>query len=185
MDYNTSRSQLTLPEYGRNIQSMVEHIKTIEDREERNLAALAIINIMGNMNPHLRDINDFKHKLWDQLAIMSNFDLDIDSPYPTPTIETLTEKPARIPYKTTEMKFRNYGRIIEFFIKEAKDYDEEQKEALLKIVGGHMKKTYFLWNNEHVSDESICDIIKQLTKGEIDLPPTFKFEEATKTKKRR
>lgn len=185
MDYNTSRTQLNLPEYGRNIQKLVEYTKEIEDREEKNKAALAIINIMGNMNPHLRDINDFKHKLWDQLAIMSNFELDIDSPYPSPSRDELYESPEPIPYKEGELKFKTFGRTVTMFVKKAATYEnQEERNALMKIIGGHMKKTFYLWNNEHLSDDAVIDIVKDMTKGKINLPKGFRFDDP-KTKKRR
>ena len=121
-DYNTSRKKLVLPEYGRHIQKMVLHAVALEDAEERNRAARAIITIMGNMNPHLRDVSDFKHKLWDHLAIISDFKLDIDSPYVTPTPETLAEKPRVVPYNTHKIRFKHYGRVIELLVAKAIEY---------------------------------------------------------------
>ncbi len=111
-DYNTSRNRLKLPEYGRNIQKMVEYLMTIEDRDERNKMAHAVISVMGNMNPHLRDISDFKHKLWDHLSIMSDFQLDIDSPYKKPEPKVFNEKPRRVEYKLNEIRYKHYGRKL-------------------------------------------------------------------------
>ena len=131
-DYNTSRSKLILPEYGRNIQKMVEYIMTVEDREERNKLAHAVIIIMGNMNPHLRDINDFKHKLWDHLAIMSDFKLDIDYPYEIPKPEEFMGKPRRVYYNNNDIRYRHYGRVIEMMIEEASKFPEgEEKDESL------------------------------------------------------
>ena len=118
-DYNTSRKKLVMPEYGRNIQKMVNHILTIEDREERNKAAQTVISVMGNLNPHLRDINDFKHKLWDHLAIISDFKLDIDSPYSMPEKAVLVEKPKQIPYHMHSIKYKHYGHSIVLMIEKA------------------------------------------------------------------
>ena len=159
-----------LPEYGRNIQRMVEYIMRIEDRDERNQLAKAIIAIMGNMNPHLRDISDFKHKLWDHLAIMSNFQIDIDSPYEKPTPKILTEKPRRVPYKTNGIKFKHYGRVIELMIDEAiKMPDGREKDELTKIIANHMKKSYLTWNRDVVDDELILKDLATLSNGKLHL----------------
>ena len=118
-DYNSSRKKLILPEYGRNIQKMVNHLKTIEDRDERNKAAMTVIGVMGNLNPHLRDVNDFKHKLCDHLAIIADFDLDIDSPYPWPEPESLQSKPNKVPYHQHSIRKKHYGRSIVLMIEKA------------------------------------------------------------------
>lgn len=124
MDYNTQRKKLALPEYGRHIQQMVDYITGIEDGDERNRLAKALIGVMGNLNPHLRDINDFKHKLWDHLFIMSDFKLDIDSPYPIPSKEEYQEKPKQIPYPKNPIKYKHYGRVIELMIEKAIEMEE-------------------------------------------------------------
>jgi len=181
---------LTLPEYGRHIQKMVDHAKTIEDRDERNRAAKTIISIMGNLNPHLRDISDFKHKLWDHLALMSDFDLDIDSPYEIPGRETLTSKPKRVPYITGDIKYRHYGRIIHQMIDAAIEMDEgEEKERLIKLIANHMKKSYLTWNRNQVTDEIIFNDIRQLSGGKIVIQEGLKLTETKsillKNKKKR
>ena len=179
MEYNTSRNKLILPEYGRNIQKMVEHIITIEDREERNQAAQEIINIMGRMNPHLRDINDFKHKLWDQLMLMSDFKLDIDSPYPIPTRETFEEKPKKIEYTTGKIKYRYLGRIMEKLVKAATEIeDEEERAELVKIITNHMKKSYLIWNRDVVEDQVIFDVLKEMSGGKLEVAKDAKLSEA-------
>ena len=170
MEYNTSRKKLVLPEYGRNIQKMVELTKAEPDKEKRNKMAQAIIAIMGNMNPHLRDIADFKHKLWDHLAIISEFDLDIDSPYDPPIIETLQEKPESVPYNNKDAKFKHYGQTIEKMVKVAIDMEDgELKEILIQLIANHMKKSYLTWNKEAVADELIFKDLKVLSGGKIDL----------------
>lgn len=179
MEYSTERNHLILPEYGRNIQKMVEHIITIEDRDERNKAAQEIINIMGRMNPHLRDINDFKHKLWDQLMLMSDFKLDIDSPYPTPTRETFEEPPKRIGYVTGTLKYRYLGRIMEKLIRAATELEnEEEKAELVKIITNHMKKSYLLWNRDVVEDEVIFQTLREISDGKLDVAKDAKLSEA-------
>jgi hypothetical protein len=168
MDYSTKRGRLILPEYGRNIQRMVDYIKTIEDRETRNQAAQEIISIMGNLNPHLRDINDFKHKLWDQLAQMADFNIDIDSPYPTPQKETFEEKPNIVPYNTGALKYKYLGRIMQKLIKAATNIeDKEKKDELVRIITNHMKKLYMIWNKDTVEDNDIFDKLVELSNGEL------------------
>jgi len=168
MDYNSNRSKLALPEYGRNLQNMVNHIMTIEDRNERNRAARTIIDIMGMMYPYLRDINDFKHKLWDHLAIMSNFELDIDYPYAPPSPEFFNAPPLRIPYDNNKIKYRHYGKTIETLIEKAAVYeDEKERELLIKLIANHMKKSYVMWNKDSVTDDKILLDIEELSKGKI------------------
>ncbi|MFC2151563.1 DUF4290 domain-containing protein [Bacteroidota bacterium] len=181
MEYNTSREKLVLPEYGRNIQKMVELTKAEPDTEKRNKMAQAIIAIMGNMNPHLRDIADFKHKLWDHLAIIADFDLDIESPYDPPEIETLKEKPEIVPYKTKVTKFKHYGQTIEKMVQVAVDMEDgELKEILIQLIANHMKKSYLTWNKEAVADEQIFKDLKIISGGKIDL----NTEETTLTETR-
>jgi hypothetical protein len=181
---------MILPEYGRNIQKMVEYTVQIKDREERNKAARAIISIMGNLNPHLRDVSDFKHKLWDHLFIISDFKLDIDSPYEKPTPEVLFEKPKPIPYSEYDIKYKHYGKIIELLIKEAAAYEEgEEKDVLIKLIANHMKKCYLTWNREVVSDEIIFEDLRKLSGGLLVASEDLKLSESRdillKNKKKR
>ncbi|MCX6301240.1 MAG: DUF4290 domain-containing protein [Bacteroidia bacterium] len=139
-DYNTQRKRMALPEYGRNVQKMVDHIKTIEDRAERNRAARTIIQVMGNLNPHLRDEGDFRHKLWDHLALIADFSLDIDSPYTLPEPTKFVEKPNQIPYKQGDIRFLHYGRIVELMIDAACEMKEgEEREYLTTLIVNQMK----------------------------------------------
>jgi hypothetical protein len=178
-DYNTTREKMAIPEYGRNIHKMVKHILTIEDREERNKAARTIISIMGNMNPHLRDINDFKHKLWDHLAIISDFKLDIDSPYPAPELSTLTEKPKPVPYNNYPIRYKHYGRLLEHMIKAATEMEEgEKKEALVHLIANHMKKSYLTWNKAQVTDDIIFNDLRELSGGLIERGSEVKLSES-------
>ena len=112
LEYNTERPHLHIPEYGRHIQKMIEKAVLLEDRNERNRTARSIIAVMGNLFPHLRDVPDFQHKLWDQLFIMSGFQLDVDSPYEKPTPSTLHKHPDRLEYPQHQLKYRFYGNII-------------------------------------------------------------------------
>jgi hypothetical protein len=178
MDYNTQRKHLVLPEYGRHIQQMVDQLLEIEDTVERNRNAKAIIAVMGNMNPHLRDINDFKHKLWDHIHIMADFKLEIDSPYPKPDFQTIYEKPKTVPYPSNPIRFKHYGRSISLMIDKAIEMEEgAQKEALTSLIANHMKKSYLIWNQDSVSDADIIRDLKELSNGKIILAPDFNFNE--------
>jgi hypothetical protein len=177
-DYNTSRDKLILPEYGRNIQKMVNHIKTIEDREERNKAAKTIIAVMGNLNPHLRDVQDFKHKLWDHLAIISDFDLDIDSPYVWPEKAELEQPPKTVPYNQHSIRYKHYGRSIVLMIDKAVELEPgEEKEDLVRMIALHMKKSYLTWNREAVSDEEILTDLKSLSGGKLEISEDLRLPE--------
>ena len=177
-DYNTQRKKMALPEYGRNVQKMVDHIKTIEDRDERNRAAKTIIQIMGNLNPHLRDIGDFKHKLWDHLALIANFDLDIDSPYDVPEPEKFVEKPKQVPYQQGDIKYLHYGRIIELMINAASEMEDgDEKEYLTNLIVNQMKKSYITWNRGQVADEVIIDNLKTLSRGRLKITDGVKILE--------
>lgn len=177
-DYNTRRDHLVLPEYGRNIQKMVEHLLTIEDRDERNKAARTVIGVMGNLNPHLRDVADFKHKLWDHLAVISDFKLDIDSPYETPTKEMLNEKPKRIPYPQKNIRFKHYGHSIVLMIQKAAEMEDgEEKQDLVKMIAYHMKKSYLTWNREAVDDREIFEDLVTLSGNKLQLSPDLTLPE--------
>ena len=168
MRYNTQEKRLALPEYGRNIQNMVDYCVSIPDREERTLCANAIVNIMGNMFPHLRDVNDFKHILWDHLAIMSDFSLDIDYPYEVLKREDLYIKPKKLPYPQGKIAYKHYGKNLENMIKQATQYEEgEQKEYLISLLANHMKKSFLTWNKENVDDRKIFKDLDDLSGGKI------------------
>ncbi len=170
MKYNTQQPRLILPEYGRNIQNMVEYCVSIPDREERKRCANTIINIMGNMFPHLRDVNDFKHILWDHLAIMSDFKLDIEYPYEIVKKENLYIKPLKLPYSNGRITYKHYGRFLESMIKRATEYEEENGRSLLiNLLANHMKKSFLTWNKEVVDDRKIFDDLNYLSGGEIIL----------------
>lgn len=176
MDYNTQRAQLKLPEYGRTIQQMIDFCCTIEDRDERTKAAHSLIAIMGNMNPHLRDVADFKHKLWDHLAIMSDFKLDIEWPYPLPDMELLSEKPEKLPYSDNRFKFRHYGKFIEGILKRINEIeDADKKNALIEMMANHMKRSYMSWKKETITDDIIFKELEIITRGEVQVPENLKL----------
>ena len=170
MQYNTQQKKLPLPEYGRSIQNMVDYALTLEDRAERQRCANTIISIMGNMFPHLRDVPDFTHKLWDHLAIMSDFKLDINYPYDIIRKDNLDTKPDPIPYPSTKIRYRHYGRTIEILIKKAIEFPEgDEKENLVALIANHMKKDYMAWNKDTVDNEKINDDLIELSKGKLRL----------------
>ena len=178
MEYNTERPHLIIPEYGRHIQKMVDHVVTIKDSEERNKTAKAIINVMGQLNPHLRDVPDFKHKLWDHLFIISDFKLDVDSPYDKPTPESIHLKPEKLKYPDQYFKFKHYGKIIQQMIEKAINYEEgEEKEALIKTIANHMKKAYLIWNRDAVEDEKIFGDLEIISQGKLKCGEGFKLND--------
>ncbi len=169
MQYNTRKEKLVLPEYGRNIQNMVDHCVDVEDPEERKKCAYTIIDIMGNMFPHLRDVNNFKHILWDHLAIMSDFKLDIEYPYEIIKKEELNSRPGKLDYSRPTMKYRHYGKIMERMIDIATNMEEgDKKNQLLKLILSQMKKSYVQWN-KNVEDEKIFEDLNELSGGKINL----------------
>ncbi|CEN32845.1 conserved hypothetical protein [Capnocytophaga cynodegmi] len=176
LEYNTERTPLIIPEYGRHIQKMIEKAITIEDREKRNNTAKSIIAVMGNMFPHLRDVPDFQHKLWDQLFIMSKFQLDVDSPFEKPTSDVLIKHPDTLQYPQNHPKYRFYGNNIKKMIEVCVRWEEGQlKEALKYAIANHMKKSYLIWNKEAVEDEVVFQHLYELSDGKIDLTETKEF----------
>ena len=170
MEYNTQRKKMELPEYGRSVQNMVDHALTIEDREERQRCANTIINIMGGMFPHLRDVPDFKRKLWDHLAIMSDFKLDVDYPYEIVKKEDLVVKPDRLPYSNGDIRYRHYGLIMEGMVKKAVEIEnEEERKTLVRMLAVQMKKSLSSWNKEGIEDQKIVDDLREYSKGVIDM----------------
>lgn len=179
MKYNTAEKRLALPEYGRNIQNMVDYCLTIEDRDERNRCANSIINTMGNLFPHLRDVNDFKHILWDHLAIMSDFKLDVDYPYEIIKKENLNRRPPRLAYSNTKISYRHYGQALEQMIHKANEMEEgEEKDVLVKMLANHMKRSFMVWNKDSVDDRKILKDLDELSDGKISLnEETYKLVE--------
>ncbi|MHB9055284.1 MAG: DUF4290 domain-containing protein [Paludibacteraceae bacterium] len=170
MEYPTLKGKLIMPEYGRNVQQMIEYALTIQDREERTRCVNTIINIMGNLFPYLRDVNDFKHKLWDHIAIMSDFKLDIDYPYEIVKKEEMYLRPETIPYKNSRINYMHYGRNLEDMIERISDYPEgDTKNELIRLIANQMKKCFLTWNKEAVDDKKIFDDLNELSKGKINV----------------
>jgi len=170
MEYNTNRTKLLMPEYGRNIQQMVEYCKSLPSKEERNEVAKTIVEFMGQRNPHLRDEENYKHKLWDHLYILADYDLDVDAPYPFPTKDELAQKPNRMDYPSFDNEYKFYGKSILQLIDKAIELEEgEEKEALIQVIANNMKKSYNVYNKEHVQDEVIFRHLKELSQDKLDL----------------
>ena len=171
LEYNTQREELKMPEYGRHVQKMIEYVASIPNKEKRNEQIQAAVAVMGTLNPQLRDINDFKHKLWDHVQIISDFKIDIDSPYPTPTRESLSTKPNPIPLHNEPIKATHYGRNIQNMIEViASREDDEVKTYMIQTLAHYMKQQYIIWNKDSVSDETIFRDIEKLSNGRIVIP---------------
>lgn len=178
MEYNTQREHLKIPEYGRAVQEMVNYCKSIENREDRNQFAEVIIDKLGLLNPHLRDIPDFKHKLWDHLFIMADYDLEVDSPYPFPTREEMNVAPNRMKYPTILKDHRYYGNVIRNMIETIKDWENDDKKAAITLsIANQMKKSYLMWNKDQVEDSVIFKHLKQLSDGKIVADESIKLIE--------
>lgn len=170
MEYNTTREKLILPEYGRNVQNMIAHAMDLRDRSERNSAAQAIIEVMGQLNPHLRDVDDYRPKLWTHLFVMSDFKLDVDSPYEIPNQEVLSEKPGAMVYPKGRIKYGHYGKYTEKILSDSKEIeDPEAKEALKVSMANFMKLQYLTHNNNAVENNVIAENIKELSNNELVL----------------
>ncbi len=173
-DYNSTRKKLILAEYGRNVQNMVAYICSLPTKDERNQYAQVVIDLMGFLNPHLRDVADFKHKLWDHLHIISDFKIDVDSPYPEPNKETLHLKPDPLNYPNQRIRYKHYGKTVELMIQKAQTLpDSDRKQQVAQAIANFMKISYITWNKDTVADETILKDLKELSKGELAVDDNF------------
>lgn len=180
MEYNSQRSKLIVPEYGRNVQKMAEYLLTIDDREKRSRMARTLVHIMGQLHPEIKDTPDARQKLWDHLHIITNFQLEVDSPYPKPSQELLDKKPSPMPYAQGNIPFRHYGKhIIKIIETVAEMEDGTEKENLTKAIGNHLKKSYLTWNRDSVTDEIIADHLSNLSKGKLKLSESARLHETS------
>lgn len=176
MQYNTTVPKIIVPEYGRNIQKMIDFACTVEDRDERNRVAKSIVKVMGQVNSQYKDSEDFLQKLWDHLFIISNFKLDVDSPYPIPEEEQLMQKPKKLMYPHQKIKYRHYGHSIQQFIKKASEMEDgEEKDSFTYYIANMMKKNYLMYNRETVQDELIINQLGELSQGKLALKDSFKL----------
>src|ERR1700712_1969826 len=173
-DYNSTRNKLLLTEYGRNVQNMVKYIVALPTKEERNKYAQVVIDLMGFLNPHLRDVADFKHKLWDHLHIISDYQIDVDAPYPKPSPEQIHLKPKPLRYPNQRIKYTHYGKTIELMIEKAKSIDDpDRKKHMVQAIANFMKMAYVQWNKDSVADETILADLVALSKGELKIDETI------------
>lgn len=173
MEYNSQREKMIIPEYGRNVQKMIEYAKTIEDREKRTKSAEVIVRVMAGMNPQIKETSDYLHTLWDHLYIISCFELDVDSPFPMPAKEILLRKPDKVEYSSKDFRIKHYGKYIEKIIERTIELEEgPEKEALILIIANHLKKSYLNWNRDSVNDETILKHLEELSKGKLSITGT-------------
>lgn len=175
MEYNTVKKDLILPEYGRNVQMMADHLLTIQDRNQRNEAAQELIAIMTNMNPSVKDTKDYKQKLWDFLAQLCDYKLDVDFPYPVTKVTELS-KPEKLDYNMNDIRLRHYGYTVERMIKAAVELEnEEERKVLVLMIANNMKRNFVVWNQKSVTDEIINDDLLRLSGGKLSLPNDSKL----------
>ncbi|MBK5284132.1 MAG: DUF4290 domain-containing protein [Bacteroidia bacterium] len=179
MEYNTSREKLIIPEYGRNIQKMIQHAQTIKDREERTKIAKQIVGVMGMLNPGLRDITDFRNKLWDHLFLISDFELDVDSPFPKPEEQAIHIKPKKFPYPVSSIRNRHYGKNVELAIEKVSAMpDGQPKQMAIRDLANFMKLCYLTWNSDTVNDEQIFRDLKKMSGGKIVVDDTLTLNQS-------
>lgn len=171
LEYNTQRTSLTLKEYGRNVQNLVKHIKETEDKEKRNKYASLLVELMKMVNPELsKDAVEYTQKVWDDLFIISKFDLDVESPFPIPESTILDKKPERVAYQSNDIKYRHYGRNLEVMIQNAIALeDPAEKEGAVVAIGKLMKSFYLTWNRDNIEDEQVLKNIRMMSKDQLDI----------------
>ncbi len=163
-----------MPEYGRHVQKMIEYVTSIPDKEKRNEQIRAVVGVMGILNPQLRDLSDFKHKLWDHVQIISDFEIEIDSPYPIPTKETFTTKPNPVPLDKTPLKAAHYGRNIQNMIEMiASRPQDELRDSMVIVLANYMRQQYLIWNKDSVSEETIFKDLLTLSQGKLSVPEGY------------
>jgi Domain of unknown function (DUF4290) len=176
MDYNTDQPPMVISEYGRSVQRMIDICLTIEDRNERNRCARTIVKAMALLNPQMKEYQDYEHKLWDHLFIMSGYKLDVDSPFPKPEQGVLAAPPERVRYPQSDIRFRHYGKILEELIRKAMtEEDPKNKEVFTGQLAQLMKKHYLNWNRDSVNDQLIVEQLEMLSKGQLKVPEDFRF----------
>ncbi len=188
MEYNSSRDKLILKEYGRHVQKIVEACLAMKDRDKRNEFSKELIELMGQLNPHLRNVEDFRHKLWDHLFIMSDYQLDVDSPYPIKGRAEIEKKPKRLPYPQSRIKYKHYGKNVETLVAKAiKTEDPDKQAGFTQCIGNFMKLVYQNWSRENVNDETVKNDLRLLSKGALvvsDEQDINSLARANKMKKR-
>lgn len=185
MEYNTTRNHLIIREYGRHVQKMVEHVLTIEDDKRRQQQAQVLIELMGILNPHLKNVEDFRHKLWDHLFLISDFKLDVESPYPVPTREKLKARPDPMPYPKRYPRFSHLGKNLEIVIDKAlKEEDEGKRLGFANAIAYYMKLAYSNWHKDMVHDDAIQSELSTITKGQLEFTNTPQVKQFRPTNER-
>ncbi len=170
LEYNTERTGVKLLEYGRNIQKLVNHIKTIEDKEKRSAYAKTLTDLMKQINANIKGNQDYDQKVWDDLYLISNFEMDVEAPFPMPDEEAIGKKPNKVAYKNSKIKYLHYGRNVEIMIEQAIAMeDPETKKSAVIHIGRLMKGFYNTWNKDNIDDEIILKQIKQLSENQLDI----------------
>jgi len=170
MQYNTDRKDVIMPEYGRNVQKLAQYAMSLEDKAKRQDVVAQIIILMEAINPNSTNVGDYEHKLWDHLHIISDFQLDCESPYPKPTPEEVFKKPEKFDYPNQKIKFRHYGKNVERMIKKASEMeDDDKQEAYTELIGQFMKRTYENYHNEGVNDDIIKEDLVRMSDGELSI----------------
>lgn len=176
MEYNTSRNKLVIPEYGRNVQKMVEYALALEDRDKRNELANFIVRIMTQMHIGSGNYGDYTHKIWDHLFIISDFKLDVDAPYPMPDPNKIQARPEQIAYSDGKIRYKTYGRNLEKIVDKAIEFEEgEEKEELIKLIASNLKKAYLNWNRTSVEDVQILEDLEKISGGKLTLPEGYEL----------
>ena len=176
-NYNTTRAKLLMPEYGRHVQDMIEYVANIPDRKKRNEQIQAVVSVMGTLNPQLRDVVDFRHKLWDHVQIISDFKIDIDSPYPKPSKKEKDEKPQPLKYQNSNIRFRTYGTFLEQMIKKVSTMQEgEEKKNLTARIAQELKRSHLQWNINTCDEEVILKHLELLSDGKLKVEKDFHFK---------
>jgi len=176
MEYNTEREQIVISEYGRNIQVMARHLMEIEDRRQRTEAAYFVVSVMAQMNPQVKESLDYNHKLWDHLYIITNYQLDVDGPYPAPSQEVQQKKPEHVGYQKNNIRFGHYGQYIYDVVKKVKEMEDgPKKQAILVNIANQMKRDYLNWNRDTVNDLLILDDLYKISEGQVVLPMETKL----------
>ncbi len=172
MEYNTDRSRLVIPEYGRNVQRLIDHAKSIEEPEYRQAFVEKIVKLITQMHPQVRNVDDYRNKVWAHVFLIANYDLDVTAPCEIPSLETVYKRPERVPYPQGKVRFKHYGRNVENMIDKAVNMEEgDKKKAFIQVVGSYMKLAYRSWNQEYVNDEIIRNDLETLSEGKVVIPP--------------
>ncbi len=176
MEYNTQRERLKINDYGRNIYKLIEYTKSVEDRDKRNSMAVAIVDIMSQMNPESKDVKDYKRKYWVHLMILAKWELDVDIPYNISPEETVEFTPHPLDYTQGKVAYRHYGTIIENMIKKVAEYPEgEERDELVRLIAHAMKRNYLLWNRDTVEDDLISLQLKKISGDRLQVPEDFEY----------